>query len=194
MSTSPNQVSGIRDFYNAAVSQQFLRDFNFRLTNVTTTALTLSQEDEIVYAIAKKLPGRNITDQTQKFMGMDIHYGGSVTYPGSGDYQLSFFMSANGKMREKLERASRIIFNDLTSTGDYRVPGSDQRMTLALIDPNLQVMKSYTLVGVQFRNIGDLNMDYLDGNGKLVTCDCTLAYQWYECSDGSDKLTAGQTL
>lgn len=192
MSTSPNKVTGIREFYNAAVKQQFLRDFNFRLVNVNTRALTLSQEDEIVYAVAKKIPGRNIVNQQQKYMGMDINYGGSVTYPGSDSYQLQFFMSADGKMRSKLEQASRIIFNDLTSTGDYRVPGPDQTMTLALVDANLQPMCNFKLIGVQFRNIGELNMDYLDGNGKLVMSDCTVAYQWYETSDGSSEITAGQ--
>lgn len=182
-----NQVHGIRDFYKQATKSQFMRDFNFRVTLVNTVELSLTSE-EIVYATATTLPGRKITNQQQSFMGLPLNYGGSATYPGSDTYKITFFMDESGSMREKLERASRTVFNDVSSTGNYRVPGTENVINLTLVDPKLQPLKVYTLKGAQFRTIGDLTFDYLEGNGKLVRCDCELSYQWYEVSDNSHNV------
>lgn len=180
-------VHGIRDFYNAATKYQFLRDFNFRVTLINTTALACSG-DEIIYATAKQLPGRTIVNQQQPFMGMNLNYAGSNQYDGSDNYEITFFMDAAGSMRQKLERASRTIFNDLSSTGDYRVPSTDNRINLTVVDQKLEPITVYTLVGAQFKKIGPIEFDYLGGNGKLVTCNCGLSYQWYETSDSSDQV------
>lgn len=178
-------VHGIRDFYGQVVKSQLLRDFNFRLRSINTDALTLTSE-EIIYATSTQLPARTIANHQQPFMGMNLNYAGSNQYEGSDSYQITFFMDENGSMRQKLERASRTIFNDAYSTGDYRVPGLDNRITLSLIDPKLEPIVTYTLVGAQFRNIGAIEFDYLGGTGALVRCDCSIAYQWYETSDSSD--------
>lgn len=185
-------VHGIHDFYDTVTKKQLLRDFNFRLLAVNTDALTLTA-DEVIYASAADLPGRDIANHTQPFMGMDLNYGGSTSYPNSSDYKITFFMDANGSMRQKLERASRTIFNDVSSSGDYAVPGLDQTITLALIDPKLDVIPghTYTLVGAQFRNIGGLQFDYLGGKGALVKCECSIAYQWYKVSNSADEINVG---
>lgn len=173
-------VHGIQNFYTQAVGKQFLRDFNFRLLNIQTADLSLTS-DEIIYATSATLPGRNIVNHQQPFMGLNLNYGGSVQYNGSDSYTVSVFMPADGTMREKLERASRNIFDDNTSTGNYTLPGPENRVVLALIDPQLQILRgqTYTLVGAQLRNVGDITFDYLAGTGALVKCDITLAYQWY---------------
>lgn len=180
-------VHGIRDFYSTAVKYQFLRDFNFRVTQINTTALACSG-DEIIYATATKLPARTITNQQQQFMGMNLNYAGSNQYDGSEAYTVTFFMDAAGSMRQKLERASRTIFNDLSSTGDYRVPSIDNVINLTLVDAKLEPLTTYTLVGAQFKKIGEIAFDYTSGNGKLVTCECSLSYQWYETSDGASNV------
>lgn len=178
---------GIRQFYSQVVKSQLMRDFNFRLLEVKTPELALTS-DEIIYASSKQLPARNITNHTTPFMGLQFNYAGSPSYEGSSSYAIDFFMDASGSMRQKLERASRIIFNDTYSTGNYRVPGIDSTITLGLIDPCLNIMKKYTLVGAQFRNIGAIDFDYLGGTGALVKCNCTIAYQWYEVNDSSDEV------
>lgn len=179
------QIHGIRDFYAQAAKSQFLRDFNFRLRSINTDALTLTSE-EVVYAVASTLPGRDINNHQQPFMGMNFNYAGSNSYPGSDSYKVTFFMDENGSMRQKLERASRTIFNDVYSTGDYRLPGLDNRISLSLIDPKLEALTTYNLIGAQFRSIGAIEFDYLGGTGALVKCECNLAYQFYEVSDSSD--------
>lgn len=180
-------VPGIKEFYSAAAKQQFLRDFNFRVLAVNTEALALTS-DEIVYAIGSQLPSRNISNHSQKFMGLDINYAGSVTYPGSDSYKLSFIVDASGAMRQKLERTSRTLFNDQSSTGSYSVPGPENIITLGLIDPKLETMVSYNLCGAQFRNIGEMAFNYLEGSGDLVKCDCTLSFVYYTVSDGSSNI------
>jgi hypothetical protein len=184
-------VHGIREFYSKAVKSQFLRDFNFRLMQINTDALALSS-DEIIYATSNVLPARTITNHTVQFMGMNMNYAGVNQYDSSSSYSVKFFMDANGSMRQKLEKASRTIFNDTYSTGDYRVPGLDNVISLVLVDSKLEPMITYNLVGAQFRNIGAITMDYTTGDGKLVTCDCTIAYQWYTVSDSSDQVNVAK--
>lgn len=179
-------VNGIREFYNAAVKYQFLRNFNFRMVMCQTYALTMTS-DEIVYCRAKTLPGRDITNHTQPFMGLNLNYGGSPSYPGSESYQLEIIMDASGSFRNKLEAASRTIFNDEYSTGDYRLPGPDNVVKLALVDSKKNIIGNggtFTLVGAQFRNIGEIEFDYWGGTGDLVKSTCTLAFQWYK-TDGT---------
>lgn len=185
-------VHGIHDFYSTVTKNQLLRDFNFRLRLVQTNALTFTS-DELVYAKAETLPGRNIADHKAQFMGMNLHYGGSVTYPGSDSYKIELLMDASGALREKLEAASRTVFNDKSSTGDYAMPGTDQVLVISTIDPKLNVMVDYTLVGVQLRNVGNISFDYWGGQGALVKCTIEVAYQYYTTSSGaSDKVVSGQ--
>lgn len=183
-------VHGIHDFYSTVTKHQLLRDFNFRLRLVNTDALVFNEE-EIVYAHVKSLPGRSITDHTAPFMGMNLHFGGSVSYHNSDGYEIELLMDASGALREKLEAASRTIFNDKSSTGDYRMPGTDQTLVLSLIDSKLETITNYTLVGVQFRDLGDITFDYWSGTGDLVKCSINVAYQYYTSSSGaSDKVVA----
>lgn len=184
-------VKGIRDFYHAAVDKQFLRDFNFRVMDIKTHELVLP-ENEIVYATADKLPGRTITNHVQPFMGFPINYAGTAKYDGSEAYQMKFFIDETSMIRQKLERASRIVFNDYNSTGNYRVPGEESGViTLALVDPGLKVLVYYKLIGAQFRKISELSMDYLAGEGKLVMADCTISYQFYEVYPGTAQSSGG---
>lgn len=183
-------VHGIHNFYSSVAKNQLLRDFSFRLRLVTTDALTFT-EDEIVYANAKTLPARNITNHQISFMGLPLNFAGSATYPSSDSYEIELLMDATGALREKLEKASRTVFNDKSSTGDYRLAGTDQTIVLSTIDSKLETMVNYTLVGAQIRNISPIQFDYWGGNGNLVKCTITVAYQYYTTSSGSsDKVVS----
>lgn len=185
-------VHGIHDFYATVTKHQLLRDFNFRLQLINTNALVFNTTDEIVYAHAGTLPGRKITDHTAPFMGMDLHFGGSVQYPGSEGYKITLLMDASSALREKLERASRTIFNDKSSTGDYRMPGTDQTLVLSVVDSKLKTIVNYTLVGVQVRDIGDITFDYWKGTGDTVSCEITVAFQYYTSSSGSSDIVVAK--
>lgn len=183
-------VHGIHDFYSTVTKNQLLRDFNFRLRLVNTDALTFTEE-EIVYAHAKRLPGRKIANHTAPFMGMPLNFAGSAKYEGSESYEIELLMDASGALREKLERASRTVFNDKSSTGDYRMAGPDQTIVLSTVDSKLETMVNYTLVGAQIRNINNLEFDYWGGDGKMMKCMITVSFQYYTTSSGSsDKVVA----
>lgn len=184
-------IPGIRDFISQAQKRQFLRDFNFRLVAVNTDALALTS-DEIIYCTATQLPARQIVNQTQHYMGLEVHYPGSVKYTGSSEYTIRFFMDAEGTARQKLERASRITFNDTTSTGDYRFPSADQYVSISTIDSKLNPLVTYNLRHASIRNVNPITFNYEDGSGALVTCDVTFAYVYYDTSDGISNVAVAQ--
>ena len=184
-------IPGIRDFISQAQKRQFLRDFNFRLVAVNTEALALTS-DEIIYCTATILPARNITNIQQQYMGMQINIPGSNTYPGSDSYTIKFFMDAEGTARQKLERASRIIFNDTTSTGDYRFPSADNYVSIATVDSKLNPLVIYNLRHAAVRNVSEIQFNYEEGAGNLMSANVTFAYTYYDTSDGMSNVAVAQ--
>ena len=90
----------IQDFFRVAQQRGFSRDFMMRVTSIGEDTFN---EDDFVYITTKNLPDRQITNQTAPFMGLPFNVPGTVTYPGSEGWNVTFRNDLKGVVRKKLE-------------------------------------------------------------------------------------------
>jgi hypothetical protein len=136
-------------------------------------------DDELVYAKAANLPGRNITNVQVPYMGLNLNIPGNATYSGAEGYSLTFFLDANSGLRKLFETASRNLFDDSTSIGQYGTPDDTYYIELAQLDKNLDILTKYKLIGASIRNIGDVSYNISGGTGQTVELPVTIAYHFY---------------
>lgn len=174
-------TSTIQKFYEVAQKRDFSRDCFFRVLSISfgDGSKVKFDEDDLVYAKGGKVPGRNITNQQVPFMGMNFNVSGTVQYPGSESYSLDFYCDEKSIIHDKLEAASREVFDDETSTGNYHIAKASAVMDLVQLDPDLNIVKHYQLIGLAVRNVGEMTYTY-DGNGKPVTFNATFSYHFYK--------------
>ncbi len=77
------------------------------------------------------------------------------------------------------ENASRAIFNETTSTGEYGTPDGDYYVQLAQLGKDLETVAEYKLVGASLRNIDSIDYSIADGTGATVEVNTTIAYHYY---------------
>ena len=169
----------IQNFYRVASDNDFSRDFLFRVTQMQLQGVPPMSESELIYIKAASLPGRNIGNVTVPYMGLNLNVPGSVTYPGSDSYALNFYLDAKSNLRNYFEAASRSLFDDQTSTGEYGTPDADYYIQLAQLDKDLEPIAEYKLVGASLRTIGNINYDIAGGTGATVSIDTTISYHFY---------------
>jgi hypothetical protein len=174
----------IQTFYQTAQTRDFSRDFLFRITQIGNgVGLPTLDENDFVYIKAAKLPGRVIENVNASYMGLKFNIPGAVTYEGSDAYDIELYLdSVSGSytdLRRKFEDASRKIFNDAISTGDYNIPGLDNTLELAQLDKQLNAINYTTLVGAQLRKIDAIEYKMAEGKGEVMTMKATLSYHYY---------------
>ena len=136
-------------------------------------------EDDLIYIKTASLPGRDIGNVKVPYMGLDLNVPGSVTYPGSDSYAIQFYLDAKSELRDYFEQASRALFNDATSTGEYGTPDENSYIVLAQLDKDLSKVAEYELHGASLRTIGNISYDIAGGTGATVAIDATIAYHFY---------------
>lgn len=178
----PDTSQTIRNFYERAMQREFLRDVNFRVIEINFGENSSVQfgEDDLVYAKSAKLPNRKITNVQAKYMGMTFNLPGTVEYPGSDSYQLDFYCDEKCILRDKMEEATRDIFDDADSTGNYFIPKQGSYITLAILDKQLKVTKTIKLVGASIRDWSMEDFKMAEGNGGVMSIKCNIAYHYYE--------------
>lgn len=169
----------IRNFYNVAATRDFSRDFLFRVLDIKLQGVPGMNEDQLIYAKAAALPGRNITNIPVKYMGLDINVPGGATYPGSAEYALNFFLDSESELREYFETASRNLFDDRDSTGTYGTPNGNSFITLGQLDKGLNIISKYKLEGASIRAINSIDYKMSEGTGATVDVGVTIAYHFY---------------
>ena len=172
----------IQNFFAAAAVKQFSRDFLFRVQEITlgSTGLSLNGNDDLLYAKSAALPGRTIQNHEVNYMGLTFNVPGRAQYSNSAAYSIEFYADAHNTVRDKLEEASRATFDDVTSKGEYGMPGPQDVMTLALLDKQLKTKKTIRLIGASIRDIGDMSYQIADGTGAVVSFPCSFSYHFYE--------------
>ena len=180
----------INTFFNIASQKQFSRDFFMRVKQIVVPGMSLNGETDLVFAKTAKLPGRNIENKTVNYSGQTFNLGGKSTYPGSDGYSIEFYMDQSLDLRKKLEAASRVAFNNESTTGNMCMPGTDSYMILDVLNipcgqgnaggQGLEVAQSIKLVGLGIRNIGDVDYTIAEGTGDVKVISCTFSYHWYE--------------
>lgn len=169
----------IQQFYKVASTKDFSRDFLFRVTELNIAGAPSMNENQLVYAKAAALPGRVIGNVAVPYMGLPFNVPGSVTYPGSDAYNLTFFLDKDSSLREYFEVASRNLFDDQTSTGAYATPDQDFFINLSQLDKNLDPISNYKLIGASLRTINNIDYNMSAGVGATVDISVTIAYHYY---------------
>jgi hypothetical protein len=170
----------ITDFFQRAATKQFARDFLFRIKQVTIAGQTFVGNDDLVYARSGSLPGRNIENKQAKYFGQNFNVPGAATYPNSESYQIEFYHDEAIELRKKFELASRTVFNDATSTGEYQMPGRESVIVLSVLNRQLAETSTITLIGASIRNINPVDYSIADGNGEILKLTVTLSYHLYD--------------
>lgn len=169
----------IQNFYRVAATKDFSRDFLFRVTDLKLDGLPALDEGSLIYAKAAQLPSRAITNVSVPYMGLPFNVPGNATYPGSDAYSLTFFLDQNSDLRKYFEQASRVLFNDLTSTGGYGTPYNDSYIELTQLSKSLDPLTKYRLFGASIRTINAIDYSMSAGTGQTVDVQVTLAYHFY---------------
>lgn len=172
----------IRNFYERAMQREFLRDVNFRVIEINfgENSSVHFDENDLVYAKSAKLPIRKINNVQASYMGMKFNLPGTVEYPGSDSYSLEFYCDESCILRDKMEKATRDIFDDADSTGNYFIPKQGSYITLAVLDKQLKVIKTIKLVGASIRDYDVDQFKMSDGKGEIINIKCNIAYHYYE--------------
>jgi len=170
----------IQNFFASAARKQFSRDFLFRIRQINLAGgVNFNGEDDLLYARSGSLPGRTIENKEVNYMGLTFNVPGRATYANSAGYTIEFYADGNNTLRDKLEAASRAVFDDVTSTGQYGMPGEGDVINLSVLDKDLNTVKDVQLVGASIRDIGDISYQIADGTGEVVTFPVTFAYHFY---------------
>jgi|TARA_R110001583_G_scaffold46172_7_gene145134 hypothetical protein len=170
----------IQDFFSRAARKQFSRDFLFRVQQIQLVGGTfLDGESDLVYARTASLPGRTIENKTVNYFGQEFQVPGRATYENAAAYSINFYHDENCELRTKLERASRDVFNNDTSTGAYGMPGEESIINLVQIDKQLRDVRKIQLVGASIRDIGGIEYSIADGSGDVLNFPVTFAYHFY---------------
>jgi hypothetical protein len=184
--------TSIANFMTQAEQKQFARDFLFRVKQVSVTGLSLNGETDLIYARTATFPGRNIENKQVKFSGQNFNVPGVSNYPGSEAWSLEFYVDQNLEIRDKLEAASRTLFDNETTTGNICMPGYESVIVLDVLQipcsrgPNvtsgngLQVGKTIELVGASLRDIGEISYQIAEGTGEILTFTTTFAFHFYK--------------
>jgi hypothetical protein len=168
----------IRNFYTAAATADFSRDFLFRVGALRTPRLVLGEE-ELIYVRTAALPGREIANVDVKYMGLSFNVPGGATYTNSAAYTLEFYCDQGSQLRERLMQESRDVFDDATSVGSYDTAGPDSYIVLYQLDKQLSPVTKYTLYGASIRNVGEVSYEIADGTGNYKTFSTTFAYHYF---------------
>lgn len=180
-----NQI--ISNFITVASQKDFARNNLFRVMAFKTRALTLD-ETELLYCKGADIPARETPTTSVKYHGMSMNYNQStVNYTGSDNYQLKFYLDANGDLRQKFEEASRIVFNDISNTGNWRFPSTEDVITIAQLGFDMEPIKYFHLYGVSIKDIQSIQTQAADGDGSAIEVTITLSYLYYR-TDGSDVI------
>jgi hypothetical protein len=182
----------IAQFMSQASQKQFARDFLFRIKQISITGLSLNGETDLVYARSATLPGRNIQNKQVNYSGQTFNLPGKSEYPGSESWSIEFYVDQSLDIRTKLEAASRVLFDNKTTTGNLCMPGYESVIDLDVLQipcargtnvnsgGSLEVVKSLKLIGASLRDIGEISYEIADGSGEIKTFSCTFAYHFYE--------------
>ena len=161
----------IQEFYNAAQKMEFARKFQFRLRSLGPFT-----SDDLLYVETATLPNKEIQNKPTPYMGLDFNVPGTVKFPGSDSWKVSFRCDEGLNIRNKMEAWTKEIFDEVSSTGKYGVP--IELATMDLLGKNFETLRRYDFVGIYPRSVGEIEYDIKD-DGEIVKVDCTFAYQYW---------------
>jgi hypothetical protein len=172
---------GIQDFYYQAQTRGFARDFQFRITQFKVNDGIILSPADLVFLKTANVPSKTITTVQAPFMGLDFQIPGTVKFDGNANWPVKFYCSQDYNIRNTLESAMYDTFDHQTSTGRAMTP-RDLRgniIEMALVDDQLNPIRTYTLYGAFVTKIEDIGYD-LTKNGGIQEVGASIAYQYWE--------------
>ena len=165
----------IQNFYTQASQRDFARPFQFRLAQIAN--ITFGKE-HLVYVETASLPGRQINNVQVPYMGLQFNVPGTASYPGSAGYNVTFRCDQEYDIRAALEAATFNTFDENSSQGQYKTPGTGSKIVLELLNKRQAETRTYTLYGAYVASLADAAYDIKD-SGTIQTVQATLAYQFW---------------
>ena len=180
---------GIKQFYTQAQERGFSRDFQLKVTQWQFQKQSLFTESELVYIKTVDLPSKKIENIEAPYMGLKFNVPGVVTYPNSSSWSITFYADKNLDLRTRLEAAMDLTYNNYGDNQNLtNVPTKDSLIELALVDDNINKIRTYKLVGAYITDLGSINYK-LTGNGAIQEIKATVAYQYWAADSQSGPLT-----
>ncbi len=186
----------INKFFLDAVANDFTRDYHFRIDQISIGGGEILGPDDLIFAKAGKLPGRNIVNQQVKYAGQTFNLPGSVEFTGSENYEMEFYATENSDIRNRLLDESRRTFNAFDGTAGYvnngtgyalgSIAGPSSWMIVQQLNKLLQPVRVFRMVGVSIRNVGEVSYEIAEGNGAIKTFTASFAYHFFD--DNVDNL------
>lgn len=161
----------IQDFYATAQKNEFARKFQFRVTSLGPFT-----EDDLLYVETATLPNKEIKNIPVPYMGLNFNIPGTISYPGSDQWKITFRCDEGHNIRNKMEAYISEIFNVDTSTGKYGVP--TEIATMDLLGKKLNTLRRYQFIGLYPRNVGTMEYNITDG-GEILKVEAVFAYQYW---------------
>lgn len=187
----PLTKTGIANFYDQIRQRDFSRKHQFRILKFGADKYDreIVGNSRIVYMTTASVPGLENQIKQVPYMGVDFNIPGSIKYPGSDGWQVTFRLPQDYSLRNTFEQWLYEIFSDETSRGEYNVPCPSSTVEIGLLNNAGKVIKQYRLVGAFCKSIGEIGYDVTD-SGEVVTFDASIAYQYWRPVEG-DSFTTG---
>jgi hypothetical protein len=168
----------IQDFYKVAQTKDFARNYQFRVLDVSNKGASVFTEDQLVYATTAAIPGKKIKPVGVPYSGFNFNIPGPVEYNLTTGYQIAFYLDAQSTARTAMENWVQETFDETTSTGDQTLH-NDSTITLAQLDNEFEVIRTYKLFGVFPVEAADISYTISAADGNVVTFNATFAYQFF---------------
>lgn len=168
----------ILDFYKVAQTKDFARNYQFRVLDVSNRGAPVFTEDQLVYATTANIPGKRIKPVAVPYSGFNFNIPGPVEYNLTTGYQIAFYLDSQSSARIALENWIQETFDESTSTGDGRLH-NDSTITLAQLDNEFEVIRTYKLFGVFPTEAADISYTINSTDGNVVTFNANFAYQFF---------------
>ncbi len=169
----------IQDFYKVAQTKDFSRNYQFRVLDVSNKGASIFTEDQLVYATTAKIPGKKIKPVPVPYSGFNFNIPGPVEYNETTGYQITFYLDAQSSARIAMENWVQETFDENTSTGDQTLH-NDSTITLAQLDGEFEVIRTYKLFGVFPIEAGDIAYTIGAADGTIISFNATFAYQFFK--------------
>lgn len=175
----------VNTFITTVSARDMQRDNLYRIVSLKCEGLTLTEEDQ-VYCRDFKISGREVPHSAVKYMGIDFNYSQStVKYPDAGDFSFNMLIDAKGEIMRKLESANRTLFNDASTTGNWRFPSTGDILTVARLNINLEVEELIHYYGLSFKSYDAVDAKPATGEGVAQEVPVHFTYLYFKRT-GSD--------
>lgn len=173
-------VPNITQFISVAGQRDFARNNLFRVQAFKVPGILELDETDLVYCKGAQLPGRTTPTATVSYHGMKMNYNQStVEYPGAESYTLEFYLDKDSALRQKFELASRAVFDDANTSGNWAFPKPENIITIQQLAFDMTPHLSYNLVGVAVKGIEAIETDIAGGDGSALNVKITISFIYY---------------